>query len=234
MTSKPIVELKQVTKRYGFSQALKPVNLTLMEPGIIGLIGPNGSGKSTLLKLMAGLIRKTSGELYVSGQPVSRLIANQVAFHPEVDSLYRFFSVQETMNYAERVFPDFDRQKAQSIMEALKIDGQQKIKHMSKGNRAKVKLVVTLSRKVPLLLLDEPLSGLDPLVREEILKMIARFAEIENQTMIISTHEVTEVEPLLDHVICLRSGEILLSEKVETLREQRGKSVLEIMREVLV
>lgn len=234
MKAESIVELKEVSKRYGFSQALKPTTLSLSEPGIIGLVGPNGSGKSTLLKLIAGLIRKTSGEVYVCGQPVSRMIADRVAFHSEVDSLYHFFTVQETIQYAEQVFPDFDREKAYSMVDSLQVDPQKKIKHMSKGNRAKVKLVVTLSRKVPLLLLDEPLSGLDPLVREDILKMIAKFAEIENQMIILSTHEVTEVEPLLDHVICVSGGEILLSEKVEDLREQRGKSVLEMMREVFV
>ncbi|MCT8137939.1 ABC transporter ATP-binding protein [Anaerobacillus sp. CMMVII] len=229
----PIVRFHQVSKRFGLTLALKDVSFEVPTGGIIGLVGPNGSGKSTLLKLIAGLLKRSSGEIEVARINVTRLIANKVAFLAEVDSLYDFYTVDETIRFSASVFPDFDVQKAHTIIQALEVDRTKKVGTLSKGNRARVKIAIALSRKVPLLIMDEPLSGLDPLVREDIIKLIAKFVEMEEQTLIISTHEVTEIEPLLDHVIVVKNGEILLSENVEELREVRGQSVLDIMKEVL-
>lgn len=228
-----MITFQHVSKKYGLTHALKDVSFTIESGGIIGLVGPNGSGKSTLLKLMSGLLSKSAGEIIVSGENVTRLIAKKVAFLAEVDSLYDFYTVRETLTFSNHVFPDFDERKALAIVEALNVEVDKKIGALSKGNRAKVKIAIALSRKVPLLIMDEPLSGLDPLVREEIIKMIAKYVEMEAQTLIISTHEVTEIEPLLDHVLLVRDGKIILSEKVEDLREQKGQSVLDAMKEVL-
>lgn len=228
-----IITFNNVSKKYGLTKALKDVSFQVPKSGIIGLVGPNGSGKSTLLKLVAGLVKKSAGEIIVCGDHVTRLIGSKVAFLAEVDSLYDFYTVKETVQFSASVFPDFDEQKANSILETLQVDLNKKVGTLSKGNRARVKIAITLSRQVPLLLMDEPLSGLDPLVREDIIKLIARYVEMEEQTLIISTHEVTEIEPLLDHVLLVKSGNILLSEKVEELRETKGQSVLDAMREVL-
>ncbi|OIJ12777.1 spermidine/putrescine ABC transporter ATP-binding protein [Anaerobacillus arseniciselenatis] len=228
-----IINFDRVSKRYGLTSALKNVSFQIPSGGIIGLVGSNGSGKSTLLKLMAGLLKGSSGEIVVCGEAVNRLIAKKVAFLAEVDSLYDFYTVKETITFSTKVFPDFDEQKAYQIVDALEVELHKKIGTLSKGNRARVKIAIALSRNVPLLIMDEPLSGLDPLVREDIIKMIAKYVEMENQTLIISTHEVTEIEPLLDHVLLVQSGEIVLSERVEDLREKRGQSVLDAMKEVL-
>lgn len=229
-----IIAFSNVSKAYGKTKAINNVSFQIPRTGIIGLVGANGSGKSTLLKLIAGLVKKTSGEIVVLDQPVTRMISKKVAFLAEVDSLYDFFTVRETITFAAKVFFDFNEEKALKIVEALKLELDQKVQTLSKGNRARLKIAITLSRKVPLLLMDEPLSGLDPLVREDIIKLIARYVEMEEQTLIISTHEVAEIEPLLDHVLLVQSGEIIMSEKVEDLREQKGKSVLDAMREVLL
>jgi ABC-2 type transport system ATP-binding protein len=228
-----IITFNNVTKRYGLTTALKAVSFQIATGGIIGLVGSNGSGKSTLLKLIAGLVKKTGGEIVVCGENVTRLIGRKVAFLAEVDSLYDFYTVKETIRFSVSVFPDFDEEKAYDILATLDVDLTKKIGTLSKGNRARVKIAIALSRKVPLLIMDEPLSGLDPLVREDIIKMIAKYVEMEEQTLIISTHEVAEIEPLLDHVLLVQGGEILLSEKVEELRETKGQSVLDAMREVL-
>ncbi|MFN7252765.1 MAG: ABC transporter ATP-binding protein [Anaerobacillus sp.] len=228
-----IITFHNVTKRYGLTTALKAVSFQIATGGIIGLVGSNGSGKSTLLKLIAGLVKKTGGEIVVCGENVTRLIGRKVAFLAEVDSLYDFYTVKETIRFSASVFPDFDEEKAYDILATLDVDLTKKIGTLSKGNRARVKIAIALSRKVPLLIMDEPLSGLDPLVREDIIKMIAKYVEMEEQTLIISTHEVAEIEPLLDHVLLVQNGEILLSEKVEELRETKGQSVLDAMREVL-
>jgi ABC-2 type transport system ATP-binding protein len=228
-----IISFQNVTKRYGLTTALKNVSFQVATGGIIGLVGSNGSGKSTLLKLIAGLVKKTGGEIIVCGEHVTRLIGGKVAFLAEVDSLYDFYTVKETISFSASVFPDFDEEKAYEILGTLEVDLTKKIGTLSKGNRARVKIAIALSRKVPLLIMDEPLSGLDPLVREDIIKMIAKYVEMEEQTLIVSTHEVAEIEPLLDHVLLVQNGEILLSEKVEELRETKGQSVLDAMREVL-
>ena len=228
-----MINFYSVSKKYGLTTAVKDVSFQIPSGGIIGLVGSNGSGKSTLLKLTAGLLTKSAGEIVVCGETVTRLIAKKVAFLAEVDSLYDFYTVRETLSFSKRVFPDFDEKKAVEIVEVLEVDLHKKIGALSKGNRARVKIAIALSRKVPLLIMDEPLSGLDPLVREDIIKMIAKYVEMENQTLIISTHEVSEVEPLLDHVLLVQNGEIILSEKVEDLREKKGQSVLDAMKEVL-
>lgn len=228
-----IITFSNVSKKYGATKALNNVSFEIAKGGIIGLVGANGSGKSTLLKLIAGLLKTTNGEIRVDGDVVTRLIGKKVAFLAEVDSLYDFFTVKETISFSANVFPDFDEQKALGIISALEVEPDKKVGELSKGNRARVKIAVALSRNVPLLIMDEPLSGLDPLVREDIIKMIAKYVEMEDQTLIISTHEVTEIEPLLEHVLLVSNGEIVLSEKVEDLREKKGQSVLEAMREVL-
>ncbi len=228
-----VITFQHVSKRYGLAKALTDVSFEIPSGGIIGLIGPNGSGKSTLLKLIAGLVKKTTGEIIVYGEKATRLTAKNVAFLAEVDSLYDFYRVTEIVDFSATVFPDFDKQRAFEILEQLQVDGSKKVGALSKGNRARVKIAITLSRRVPLLIMDEPLSGLDPLVREDIIKLIAKYVEMEEQTLIISTHEVTEIEPLLDHVIFVKEGEILLSENVETLRELKGQSVLDAMKELL-
>lgn len=228
-----MIKFKNVSKRYGFTTALQEINFDIPSGGIIGLVGANGSGKSTLLKLISGILTKSSGDITVCEKRVNRLIAKHVAFLSDVESLYKFYTVKETINFANHVFPDFDLDKAISIVNALNLEEDKKVGSLSKGKRARLKILIALSRNVPLVVMDEPLSGLDPIVREDILKMIAKYAEIEKQTMIISTHEVTEIEPLLDHVIFVKDGKMILSETVEHLREKKGKSVLDVMKEVL-
>lgn len=228
-----MIVFHNVSKKYGITTALKDVSFEIPTGGIIGLVGPNGSGKSTLLKLIAGLVKRTAGEIFVCGDNVTRLIGKKVAFLAEIDSLYDFYTVKETVRFSGNVFPDFDDKKAYDILQTLQVDVDKKIETLSKGNRARVKIAITLARRVPLLIMDEPLSGLDPFVREDIIKIIAKYVEMEEQTLIISTHEVTEIEPLLDHVLVVRDGEIVLSEKVEELRETKAQSVLDVMREVL-
>ncbi|MCD8502313.1 MAG: ABC transporter ATP-binding protein [Bacillaceae bacterium] len=229
-----MISFTNVTKKYGFTTALNNMSFDIPQGGIVGIVGANGSGKSTLLRLMAGLLTKTKGEIVVCGERVNRMISSKVAFLSDADSLYPFYTVNETVEFAKHVFPDFNITKAKEIVSALDLQGDKKVKALSKGQRARLKIAVALSRNVPIVIMDEPLSGLDPIVREDLLKMIATYAELEKQTMLISTHEVTEIEPLLDHVMLIKQGEIILSESVEYLREEKGKSVLDVMKEVLV
>ncbi|WP_026689750.1 ABC transporter ATP-binding protein [Alteribacter aurantiacus] len=228
-----LISLNNLTKKYMNKEALNGIDLVLNRPGLVGLVGPNGSGKSTVLKMIAGLLRPSGGTVHVLNQKPDRRISRKVAYLSEVDSLYGYQRVEEAVTFFDTVFTDFSPKKAKEMLHELEIHLNDKIKNLSKGNRARVKLALTLARDVPILLLDEPLSGLDPLVREESLNLIIRYTDIERQLTFLSTHEVAEVEPFLDHIVFIKNGRVLLSENVESLRELKGKSVVEMMREVL-
>jgi len=232
--SESAITLQNVSKKYGKQIALANVDLSLNQKGIIGVIGLNGSGKSTLLKMMAGLVQPSSGEVSFGNEKITRRIGSHIAFLSELDALYPFQTVAQAVHLWDGAVEDFSSEKANKILQSLNVDTNKKIKTLSKGYRARVKLAVTLARNVPVLIMDEPLSGLDPIVREDILKMIVSNVDLEKQRLILSTHEVSEVEPFLDYVIFLKNGEVVLNAAVETLREDRGMSVIEAMREVLI
>jgi len=231
--SESTIKLLNVSKKYAKQTALANVDLSLNQKGIIGVIGLNGSGKSTLLKMMAGLVQPSSGEVFFGNEKITRRIGSHIAFLSELDALYPFQTVAQAVHLWDGAVEDFSSEKANKILQSLNVDTNKKIKTLSKGYRARVKLAVTLARNVPVLIMDEPLSGLDPIVREDILKMIVSNVDLEKQMLILSTHEVSEVEPFLDYVIFLKNGEVVLNAAVETLREDRGMSVIEAMREVL-
>ncbi|MFC4076949.1 ABC transporter ATP-binding protein [Salinithrix halophila] len=227
-----MIRFNNVTKRYLNKTALMDVNLELPSGKIIGVVGENGSGKSTMLKLMAGLVRPTRGTVTFDGQPVTRQIADQVAYLSELESYYPFFTVQETIDWHASQFPDFNRETAKEILAFMRLDPHAKVKNLSKGNRGRVKILTTLSREAPLILMDEPLSGLDPMVRDSIIKGLISFIDLEKQTVLITTHEVNEIESLLDTVIAVRDGEIILKADVEELRLTEGRGIAQWMTEV--
>lgn len=224
-----MIELVGVTKRYLRRSAVKDVSLTLESGKIIGLVGENGSGKSTTLKLMAGLIQPTSGTVMLDGNRVERRSSRIVSYLSELDTYLPFYNVGQTMDFFATQFADFDKEKAKKIMTFMKLDPEQKVKHLSKGNRGRLKIVLTLARNAPVLLMDEPLSGLDPMVRDSIVKGLLSFIEIKRQTVVIATHEVSEVEPILDQVIALRGGRVLEIADVEALREEEELSIVDWM-----
>lgn len=224
-----MIQLENVSKRYLTKKALNAVSLQIESGHIVGLIGSNGSGKSTTLKLIAGLIRPTSGMVLVDGQVATRRICTKVAYLSELDSYYSFFTVDQTVDFYARTFRDFNRKKAEKMLDFMKLDGNQKVKHLSKGNRGRLKIVVTLSRDVPFVLMDEPLSGLDPIVRQSIVKSLISFIDLGKQTVILTTHELQEIEPLLDQVILIKNGVIRAQENVDDLRSRENLSLTDWM-----
>jgi ABC-2 type transport system ATP-binding protein len=228
-----MIVFDQVAKKYGREFALKQVSFQL-EPGkIIGLLGPNGSGKSTALKLIAGLVSPTNGTVMINGKKANRRIAAEVVYLTELDMFYDSFTVEEMVKFTASQFPDFDQKNAEELLAFMTLDPEKKIKQLSKGNRGRLKLVLALARKAPVLLLDEPFSGLDPIVRESIVKGLISFVDFENQIVVIATHEIDEIETLLDEVIAIKNGVILEKRNVEELREEEGLSVLEWMKKTL-
>lgn len=227
-----MIKLTNVTKKYGTKLALNQVNLELTKGKLIGLVGENGSGKSTTLKLIAGLSHPTSGDITVNGEKVSRNIASSVAYLSELDAYYRFFNVEQAIEFHASQFPDFDMEKAYNIMTFMKLDPKKKLKHLSKGNRGRVKIVLALARKAPIVLMDEPFSGLDPMVRNSIVKGLISFVDLEHQLILITTHEIREIETILDEVIAIKAGKIIAHQNVDDLRKETHKSIVDWMTDI--
>ncbi|NLM42374.1 MAG: ABC transporter ATP-binding protein [Firmicutes bacterium] len=224
--------VRNLRKKYPKVEALKGISLTLPKGEIWGLLGPNGSGKSTLLKCVAGLVRPDGGEIAVLGAPPSRERKEQIAFVPEVEGLYRWMTVRQVLEFTAAFYSDWQQDSERELLEFMRLDPEAKVSSLSKGMRARLKLVLALARRAPLILLDEPFSGIDPSSRDRIVEGIIRQFKGEEQTMIISTHAVGDTEQLFDAVVFLHEGTIALRGNAEDLRTSRGKSINDLFKEV--
>lgn len=229
--SDTVVEFDGVVKNFSGRTALKGISFELPRGEIIGVIGPNGAGKSTILKLIAGLLRPTMGNVLVNGRKTVRRISEKVAYLPEQEGGYPFYTVSEMLTFYDTIYADFDHEKAREMVDFMKLDFRQKVGSLSKGNHARLKMIFTLSRRAPLILLDEPLSGLDPMIRESIIKSLVAFIDLPEQTVIMTTHEVAEIEPALDTVVAVREGELVRIDKVDAIRETHGDGLVHWMKE---
>ncbi|MDQ1852691.1 MULTISPECIES: ABC transporter ATP-binding protein [Bacillus] len=221
------IKLEHVSKKYGRHTAVNDVSFTLSSGRIYGLIGPNGSGKSTTLKMMAGLLFPTSGFVKADGKQATRDMVRQTAYLTELDMFYPDFTVKDMVNFYQSQFPDFQTEQAYRLLNEMQLDPEKKIKKLSKGNRGRLKIVLALARQADVILLDEPFSGLDPMVRDSIVNSLVSYIDFEQQIVVIATHEIDEIETLLDEVIILANGEKVAQREVEDIREQEGMSVLQ-------
>lgn len=227
----PVLQCEQLTKSYGSTLALDHVDLCVEQGRIVGLLGPNGSGKSTLLKLLNGLLQPSSGTITIGGNKPGVETKKIVSYLPERTYLSNWMNVVQLLDFFCDFYEDFDRDTAEQMLTALEISPKQRIKQMSKGTREKVQLILVMSRKADLYLLDEPIGGVDPATRDYILNTILRNYK-RNATIIISTHLIADVEEVLDDVIFINRGKIALQSSVSDIRAQRGCSVDELFREV--
>lgn len=227
-----MIQFEHVTKKFGGVTALKDVSLNLEKGKIIGVLGANGSGKSTFLKLIAGLVSPTAGNVLVDGEKVTRKISNKVAYLSELDVYYDSFTVQDMLEFYASQFSDFRTEKARDILAFMQMDPSKKLKQLSKGGRGRAKIAFTLAREAPILLMDEPLSGLDPMVRESIVKGLVSFIDLERQMIVMTTHEIDEVEPLLDKAVFLRDGTVVERVHVDELRETNRDSVVSRLKKI--
>lgn len=226
-----VLECKNLCKRYGHVEALDHVDLKI-EPGrIVGLLGPNGSGKSTLIKLANGLLTPNEGEVLINGQAPGRESHAVVSYLPERTAIPNWMSVAQLLDFYGDFYADFRREVAEDMLARLDIQPKQRIRQMSKGTREKVQLIMVMSRKAQLYLLDEPIGGVDPATRDYILQTIIGSYDPQ-AAVVISTHLISDVEKVLDDVIMLQQGRVLVQAPADELREERGMSVDQIFREV--
>jgi ABC-2 type transport system ATP-binding protein len=225
-----MLQLSNVSFRYMKKPILQDVSFSFPVGQIIGLVGENGSGKSTLLKVLAGLLRPSSGEVLLNGAPVTRRSADEIAYLPDIDLFFDFYTGEQLFQHYASQFEDFSYDKACIVAEFLQVDKNMKLRQLSKGNRGRMKMAATLGREVPYYLMDEPFSGLDPMVREQLIKGLIQFTDIEHQTILLSTHELYEVEPILDQIILLQNGSIVAHEEVETIRDVTNKDAVQWMK----
>lgn len=226
-----LLECRDVTKRYGSKVALDHVNLTLESGHIIGLLGPNGSGKTTLIKLINGLLTPEEGELLVKGGPIGVESKKVISYLPDNTYLNHNKKVREILDYFEDWYQDFDTIRAYDMLAKLGINPNDKLKAMSKGTKEKVQLILVMSCRADLYVLDEPIAGVDPAARDYILSTILTNYD-PGATILISTHLISDVEQILDEIIFIQNGKIRLTSSVEDIRMNEGKSVDALFREV--
>ena len=226
-----ILECKSLTKIYSQKAALDNVTMTIPGGRIIGLLGPNGSGKTTLIKLIAGLLVPTSGEIYIDGYKPGAESKAVVSYLPERPYFQSGMKVSQMIDYFADFYADFDYDRAERMLAMLNIDPKVRFGSLSKGNKEKVQLVLVMSRQAKLYLLDEPIGGVDPAARDYILNTIVNNYNPE-ATVLISTHLIADVEPILDGFIFLHQGRIVRIGSVDAAREAEQKSLDELFREV--
>ncbi len=226
-----VAQTKGLTKSYGKKVVLNNVDLNIPQGQIVGLLGPNGSGKTTLIKTLAGLLQDYKGEIMIDGHVPGVHTKSIVSYLPEKTYLSKWMTVKDAISMFRDFYADFDEARAWDMVKALGLEGSQKTQTMSKGMQEKLQLILVMSRKAMLYILDEPLGGVDPAARDYILDTIIRNYS-DKSSILLSTHLIHDVERIFDRVIFLKSGEVVMEDYVDTLREQHGKSMDELFREV--
>ena len=226
-----LVVCSGVGKIYDAVKALNGVNLQLPAGRIIGLLGPNGSGKTTLIKILTGLLCPTEGTVRIDGKEIGPETKALVSYLPDKMYYAGWMKTKDLMDLFADFYADFRRDRAEAMCQALGIGLKARIKNMSKGTKEKLQLILVMSRNAKLYLLDEPIAGVDPAAREFILRTILTNYSPES-TVMISTHLIADVEPVLDEVIFLKEGRIVRYDSVDNIRSSEGKSVDEVFREI--
>ena len=224
-----LLEIKNVNKSFGTKKILHDINLSISDGKIIGLLGKNGTGKSTLIKLINDLLTIDSGEILINGKKVGVDSKKIISYLPERTYLDKGMKVNEVIKFFSDFYNDFDSEKAYKLLKDLDLDTNQKLSKMSKGMQEKVQLVLVMSRKAQLYILDEPLGGVDPATRDYILDTILTNFN-EGASVIISTHLISDIERILDEVIFIDKGKIILHEETDALRNKENDSIDNIFR----
>ncbi len=226
-----ILRCENITKNYGNKLALSNVNLSLESGKIIGLLGPNGSGKTTLIKILNGLLTATGGNIYIDGMSPGSKTKEIVAYLPDNSYLNSWMTVRQIIDYFIDFYADFRPELAYEMLMYLDIPVEARLKTLSKGNKEKVCLILVMSRNAKLYVLDEPIAGVDPAARDYVISTIINNYN-KDATVLISTHLIADIEQVLDEAVFLKEGKVILHQSIDQIREEHGKSVDELFREV--
>ena len=226
-----ILRCEQVTKRYGNTVALDEVSFVLEGGKIVGLLGPNGSGKTTLIKLINGLLTPEGGKLTVCGQTPGTETKKLVSYLPDNIYLNSWMTAQQIVDYFKDFYEDFRPELALEMMERLGISPKSRLKTLSKGNKEKVCLILTMSRNAKLYVLDEPIAGVDPAARDYVISTILA-AHNPDSVVLISTHLIADIEGILDEVLFVQNGKLVLHKATSEICSEEGATVDGLFREV--
>lgn len=226
-----MIEVKNVSKKYKKLKALDNMSFTIKEGKITCILGINGVGKSTILKAIAGLSKIDSGEILIDGEKINYNTYNKLAFVPDIDSHFPQLTIKESFEFMEEFYKNWDKEKAYEMLELFNLSDDRLICSLSKGNKARVKIILGFAQNAKYTLLDEPLSGIDIFKREEFIGAMAKYMNDE-QSIVITTHEISEIEMIVDDVIVVDNGKTAFEFNAEETREIEGKSIIDKMREV--
>lgn len=226
-----MIEIKNVSKRYKKVQALDDISFEIHEGKITCVLGINGVGKSTTLKTIAGLVKPDKGEVLIDGEKISYKTYNKIAFVPDIDNHFEQFTIKESFEFMKQFYRNWDDEKAYEMLELFDLTDDRKISKLSKGNIARVKIILGFAQNAKYTLLDEPFSGIDIFKREEFLGVMTKYINDE-QSIILTTHEISEIEMLADEVVLIDNGKVSLIFNAEEVREIEGMSIIDKMREV--
>ena len=228
-----MIEVKNVKKRYGRKTVLNGVTFSAKKGEITCLIGINGVGKTTIMKAIMALTPIHSGEILIDGEKVNKNTFNKVAFIPDMITMPPNMRIEEALEFMADFYPTWNQTRAEEILEFFRLNRKDRIGDLSKGTTAKANLLLGLALDVDYVLMDEPFSGIDIFSREEIAEIFTSHL-VEDRGVIITTHEINDIEHLIDRAIILHEGRVLKEFDTEKVRELEGKSVIDVMREVLM
>lgn len=226
-----MLECSNLKKTYFNKTAVENISLSLEKGKIYALLGPNGSGKTTFMKMIAGLVKPTQGTIIYENKPIGVESKREVAYMSTEPYFYSFMTVESVGKYYDDFFEDFSMEQYKKLVTDMELDLKDKVNKLSSGMMAKVKLAATLARKAKLYMLDEPLNGIDLIAREKIVTAILNAAN-EESTIVLSSHLVDELEPVVDSVIFIKNGKNVLLGEAESIREERGKSIVDLYKEI--
>lgn len=226
-----LLECRKLTKRFKTKEALKQIDLKLERGHVIGILGPNGSGKTTLIKLINGLLTPTEGEILFCGEKIGVESKKHISYLPDQTYLNMNQKVADIIRFFKDFYEDFDEGRAYDMLDKLHISASERLKTLSKGTKEKVQLVLVMSRRAGLYVLDEPIAGVDPAVRDYILNTIITNYDTE-ASILIATHLIADIENILDEAVIIKDGQILMHAAADDIRTKEGKSVDAYFREV--
>lgn len=226
-----MITCEHLVKKYITTTAIDDLSLEIKKGNIYALLGPNGSGKSTLMKMIVGLAKPSKGVIKLDGEPINYKARNRIAYMPTEAYFFQYMNCIDIGKYYRDFFADFNYDKYLQLLQDMDLKEKQKAKEMSSGMMAKLKIAATLSRSADLIMLDEPLNGIDIIAREKIINTIV--SNITSDTAVVmSSHLVDELEKIVDYAIFIKNGTCVLQGNAETLREQQGKSIVDMYKEI--